>query len=185
GEDRAHVLPGTCFCTKSEVGKGCGKVGSKACGKVRSQQFKDFASEEQVDPTVKRRERAPHVGHTSHLIEGESLGHQQPNRKRKIYKNGPDFLSQVIFNGISCKSPIPYNSGNFPKLPKLQYNQEIERTATQNLSQIAHVEEEMANMVRESIIESQRQLIEIDHNKLRGEISEKEEDNGSITLMKD
>ena len=43
----------------------------------------------------------------------------------------------------------------------------------------------MANMVRESIIESQRQLIEIDHNKLRGEISEKEEDNGSITLMKD
>ena len=40
-------------------------------------------------------------------------------------------------------------------------------------------------MVRESIIESQRQLIEIDDNELRGEISEKEEDNHSINLIKD
>lgn len=29
--------------------------------------------------------------------EGVALGHQQPNRKRKLYKNGPDFSSQVHF----------------------------------------------------------------------------------------
>ena len=39
-------------------------------------------------------------------------------------------------------------------------------------------------MIGESIIKSQRQLIEIDDNELRGKISGKE-DNGSITLMKD
>ena len=90
-----------------------------------------------MDPAVKRRERGPHVGHTSHLIEGETLGHQQPNRKRKLYNNSPDFSSQVIFNDTTCKSPIPHNSGNFPELPELQYNQETARTATQNLNQIA------------------------------------------------
>lgn len=83
----------------------------------------------------------------------------------------PNFSSQVIFNDITCKSPIPHNSGNFPELPELQYNQETERTAAQNLNQIAHAEEEMVNMAGESIIESQRQLIEIDDNELRGEIS--------------
>lgn len=42
----------------------------------------------------------------------------------------------------------------------------------------------MVNMIGESIFESQHQLIEIDDNELRGEITEKE-DNRSITLTED
>lgn len=91
-----HALP-----QQYEGGKGCDKVSGKVCGKVQSHQFRDFASE------------------------GVALGHQQPNIKRKLFflRMGQTFKS-VIFNDITCKSPIPLNSSNFPELLELQYNQD-------------------------------------------------------------
>lgn len=72
------------------------------------------------------------MGHMSHLIEEVALGHQQSNIERKfLFKNGPDSSSQVIFNDIACKSPIPLNSGNFPELLELRRDQDTERTTTQ------------------------------------------------------
>lgn len=77
-------------------------------------------------------------------------------------------------------------------LERAAYDQETEKTTTQNSSQIVYSEEEIANMVGDSIIESLYQLIEIDDSELRGKISVKDDnetpktrEQKSITVLKD